>query len=109
MKYLYCLYDQLAEEYGPSFEAVNNDVACRSVVPLLNDTLDANDYQLLLIGSVDGCDVQPVDIEQIDFKPTLEAFREELERRKGLNLSVERLPRVDDLEVTEGTVKEVEK
>lgn len=47
---LYTVFDKVAEEAGPVFTAVNDGVAIRSYVKILNQAADPNDYQLLHIG-----------------------------------------------------------
>lgn len=49
---LYVMFDRLAEESGPIFEAKNDAVARRSAKFLLKDA-DLADYQLLRVGTFD--------------------------------------------------------
>ena len=49
--YLYCLYDKLAEEAGPVFEAVNDAIALRNVRQMVSrNGLDESEYYLYKIG-----------------------------------------------------------
>jgi len=57
---VYVIYDKVAEESGPMFEAVNNGVAlrqaCNVLKPLPPTLID--DYQLVKIGEYDTKDMQ---------------------------------------------------
>jgi len=48
---LYTLYDNVAEQFGPIFQAANNAVAMRSVQNMKIKTFD--DFQLYLVGEWD--------------------------------------------------------
>ena len=53
---LYVVYDRVAEESGPVFEAKNNGVAWRKYARMLNsekDLVKYSDYMLLCVGKVD--------------------------------------------------------
>lgn len=52
---LYVIYDVLAEECGPVFQAVNDKVAARAYYGLVGPLSIAarKDYQLWLVGSID--------------------------------------------------------
>ena len=52
---LYTVYDRIAEQSGPVFEAKNNAVARRQFVNMLNSEklLEKDDYELLLVGEMD--------------------------------------------------------
>lgn len=55
---LYCIYDRVAEESGPVFEAKNDGVAMRKFQMFMEDKPFAEDYQLNCIGEYDhetGC------------------------------------------------------
>lgn len=53
VKQLYVLFDLVAQEAGPIFEAKNLGVAKRSVVDMvLNKNLPADQYNLILVGSI---------------------------------------------------------
>lgn len=59
LKNLYCIYDKVAQESGPIFEAKNDGVAERMYFDLVhnqqkNPVFDQNDYQLLCLGSFDS-------------------------------------------------------
>lgn len=47
---IYVIYDKVAEEYGPLFEAVNDNVAARSFVNTIRNQNPA-EYQLVCVGS----------------------------------------------------------
>lgn len=72
---IYTIYDRIAEEAGPLFQAVNDGVAIRRTVSFMLD-LDVNstDYKLLKIGYFENIDLQgeilPVP-EEIDFQSAL--------------------------------------
>ena len=45
--FLYTVYDKVAQEHGPSFEAKNDEVAIRNVRDLIkNQRMDWRDYDL---------------------------------------------------------------
>lgn len=47
---VYCLFDKVAEEYGPLFEQKNHAAACRSVVVMLEaNQRRMEDYELILV------------------------------------------------------------
>jgi hypothetical protein len=52
---LYCLYDILAEEAGPVFEAANDKVAVRNVRQMLAKSgQKESEYDLYVLGSYDS-------------------------------------------------------
>lgn len=78
---LYCIYDKIAQESGPVFQAKNDDVAVRATCSLLSDTVSIDDYILYRIAGfdsdnhiIDDCDVKVVDYEivYLSQKETLE-------------------------------------
>lgn len=48
--YLYTLYDKVAEEAGPLFQAKNDQVAARQSLSILAQVSDPNDFDLLKVG-----------------------------------------------------------
>jgi len=48
--YLYTLYDKVAEEAGPLFQAKNDQVAARQSLSILAQVYDPNDFDLLKVG-----------------------------------------------------------
>lgn len=46
---IYVIYDKVAEEYGPLFEAVNDNVAARSFVQTIRNQ-NLSEYQLVCVG-----------------------------------------------------------
>lgn len=50
---VYVIYDKVAEEAGPLFEAPNDAVAVRSATATIKTAYDPSDYQLLCVGEVD--------------------------------------------------------
>lgn len=59
LKNLYCIYDKVAQESGPIFEAKNDGVAERMYFDLVqnqrkNPVFDQDDYELLCLGSFDS-------------------------------------------------------
>ena len=48
--YLYTLYDKVAEEAGPLFQAKNDQVAARQSLSILAQVSDSNDFDLLKVG-----------------------------------------------------------
>lgn len=77
---VYVIYDKVAEESGPMFEAVNDGIAlrqaCNVLKPLPNTLVE--DYQLVKIGEYDTKDMQIYVIppEEIDFSLSLARARE---------------------------------
>lgn len=77
---VYVIYDKVAEESGPMFEAVNNGVAlrqaCNVLKPLPPTLID--DYQLVKIGEYDTKDMQIYVIppEIVDLSLSLARARE---------------------------------
>lgn len=49
MRFLYSVYDKVAEMFGPTFEAVNDQVAQRNFRALLKESFDKEDYQLFKV------------------------------------------------------------
>lgn len=54
---LYVIYDKVADETGPIFEAKNSSVALRNVAHVLKDSC-LTDYKLIKIGSYSHDGVQ---------------------------------------------------
>ena len=49
MRRLYSIYDKVAEDYGPVYEAVNDAVAVRAYVRLMQQQgADMGDYDLVI-------------------------------------------------------------
>ena len=48
--YLYTLYDKVAEEAGPLFQAKNDQVAARRSLSILAQVSDPNAFDLLKVG-----------------------------------------------------------
>lgn len=53
---LYVVYDKLAEESGPIFEAKNHQVARRKHEQLMERTGRPDEYQLLYLGCINHAD-----------------------------------------------------
>lgn len=55
MKGLYVVRDDLADDYAPVFEAINDAVAIRSFVQLLSqvDKISKKDYRLFKVASLE--------------------------------------------------------
>lgn len=51
--YIYTLYDTVAEESGPLFEAINDATAARSAAHVLKDVESPDDYKLICVGKVE--------------------------------------------------------
>lgn len=51
-QFMYCILDKVACEYGPIFEAKNNNVALRSFQKVIKDQI-VSDFDLYIVGSVD--------------------------------------------------------
>jgi len=47
---LYSVYDKIAKEYGPTFEAVNENTAKRSFMQLIQKVYNPADYILCQLG-----------------------------------------------------------
>ena len=75
---LYTIYDKVAEETGPLFEAKSDAVASRSARTLLAEVQTVDDFKLLRVGYSDKttgmitCEVFPVEIDPyaLDIKLT---------------------------------------
>ena len=70
MKYgLYTIYDKVAQEIGPLFEAKSDAVASRSARNILSEVRAVDDFKLLRVGYSDKttgkitCEVFPVEID----------------------------------------------
>lgn len=50
---LYCIFDEVAKEYGPVFEAKNDDVAIRNFNSSLTQVAFKSDFSLFCVGSID--------------------------------------------------------
>ena len=55
MRRLYSIYDKVAEDYGPVYEAVNDAVAVRAYVRLMQQqgAVNMGDYDLVCVGEID--------------------------------------------------------
>ena len=51
--FIYSIKDELAQEFGPLFEAKNNDVAERYYNDLVAKTTQPEDYNLYILGEFD--------------------------------------------------------
>ena len=49
---LYTVYDRLAQESGPVFEAKNDAVAMRGYRKMLGDNINPEEYRLLKVGKI---------------------------------------------------------
>lgn len=77
--YLYVIYDRIADDSGPVFQAKNDEVACRQVVRTLASTWNPQDYQLLRIGKVESngqAVLLPVSLHIVDVEPTLQLYKD---------------------------------
>lgn len=79
---LYSIYDRVAKESGPVFQAKNDDVAVRATCSLLSSVDLCEDYILYRVGTfdaenhiIDDCDVSIVDYE-ITFMSQRESLQE---------------------------------
>ena len=67
---LYTIYDKVAQETGPIFEAKNDAVASRSARNLLSKSLSADDYKLLRVGFTDkSTGVITIEIPPVEIDP----------------------------------------
>jgi len=77
---VYVIYDKVAEDSGPMFEAVNNGVALRQACNVLKPLppILIDDYQLVKIGEYDTREMQIYIIppEIVDLSPSLARARE---------------------------------
>lgn len=53
MDSIYTIYDKVAEECGPLFQAKSDAVACRAYRTSLANVQDTDDYKLLRVGYID--------------------------------------------------------
>ena len=74
MDSIYTIYDKVAEECGPLFQAKSDAVACRACRNSLSNVHDVDDYKLLRVGYVDNStgkitvEVSPVEVDMFDLK-----------------------------------------
>lgn len=61
---LYVIYDKVAMESGPVFEAKNQGVAQRNFVRFMAKTDSGEDFRLLRLGTIDH-DTQLVELEDV--------------------------------------------
>ena len=52
MDSIYTIYDKVAEECGPLFQAKSDAVACRACRTSLSNVHDVDDYKLLRVGYI---------------------------------------------------------
>lgn len=77
---VYVIYDKVAEESGPMFQAPNDGIAlrmtCNTLLPL-PQTLE-DDYRLLQIAEYDtkNCQISLMSPREVDFKLSLKRARE---------------------------------
>lgn len=77
---IYVIYDKVAEESGPMFEAVNNGIAlrmaCNTLKPLPPQLCE--DYQLVKIGEYDtkSMQIEIIPPEEISMEVSLMRMRE---------------------------------
>lgn len=68
---IYSIRDQVAEDFGPLFEAVNDGVAVRHMVQAMRNVENPSDYQLVHIGEITrengGCVLLPCGNRVINF------------------------------------------
>lgn len=57
---LYVIYDRVAEQSGPIFEAINDGIAFRQYEQVMRQATIPDDYMLLRVGSIDH-DINKVD------------------------------------------------
>jgi len=71
MKYgLYTIYDKVAEETGPLFEAKSDAVASRSARNLLAEVQAVDDFKLLRVGFTDkSTGVITIEIPPVEIDP----------------------------------------
>lgn len=80
---LYCLHDTVAGESGPIFQAVNDQIAKRSVIQLLKNSDFPQDYILFKVGFFDPSipAIMDIEISKIDFILDLEAYKLIIKKR----------------------------
>lgn len=67
---LYVIYDKVAEESGPVFEARNHGTALRGALKSVNEQVDLKEYKLLHIGYInkDTAEITPTNlVEEISW------------------------------------------
>ena len=78
---VYTLYDIKAEEAGPPFVALTDEVAVRNICLTLKDTLYPEDYKLMHIGIYDSHTMSLCECgvyREIDFSLDFKAFQRRL-------------------------------
>lgn len=50
---IYSIYDKVAQEFGPVFEAKNDDVAERNHINAISNVVYKDDFELYCVGSID--------------------------------------------------------
>lgn len=73
---VYTIFDRLAGESGPLFEAKNDAVARRNFDRLLEKAGRADEYQLLRLGTVDH-DTSKLEVYEIPVEVRAEVFNHE--------------------------------
>ena len=74
MDSIYTIYDKVAEECGPLFQAKSDAVACRACRNSLSNVHDVDDYKLLRVGYIDNStgkiivEAVPVEVDMFDVK-----------------------------------------
>lgn len=92
---LYSLFDSVAEEYGPIFQAKNNDVALRNVIQMFMemhvDIASLESYHLYHVGDFDSelgkfvkPFVNPIEID-IDYSALAKVFDAYMEYKKNIS------------------------
>lgn len=77
---LYSIYDKIAQESGPVFQAKNDDVAVRAACSLLRSVDSCEDFVLYRVGRFDAENhmIDDSDVEQIDYEATFYAQKENI-------------------------------
>jgi len=77
---LYCIYDSLAEEAGPIFQAANDAVAARSFRNVVKDFKEGRqDYTLMKLGTYDEKSVKLDGLDEALVIPGVYAAKEATE------------------------------
>jgi len=77
VRYLYVVHDTVADEYGPIFEAVNDQVAHRSFKTILKQATYPDDFQLVSLGYINDDMVLISELRDVNI------ILESMEKRDG--------------------------
>lgn len=78
---VYTLYDKVAEQYGPTFEAINTNTAIRSVQSMKIKAYD--DFQLVCLGSFNRGTGELTALEPREIDWVTPQYQKEMKQEQG--------------------------